>query len=351
MSEAETLFDSAVERLLLRPFRPRPGAGSLGEFYYQLATMLGAGLTVTRALDSLSERCGSWMIRRRLPRMKQHIEAGGNMAGAFGLFPEVFEPFHVAMIRAGEQAGRLDGVLHTLSAMCKRRAGLTKTFMTGLLYPVFLLHFALLTVPFVKSIQTGVPYLQAALPTIGAFYGVLFVLFGLPRMLRQFRGPALVLDELKRLVPIVSGVTRELANARFARSVEGLYSSGVRLGEALAVAGETCGDEIVRRRVERMVPLVEQGMPLSRAMAEVGGFPSFLVNMVATGEEGGQLSQMLGNAAAYQETEAETMLHRAAVILPVFIYVGVAVWIGYQVIKSYEALWSREGLEMGKVGP
>jgi type II secretory pathway component PulF len=142
-------------------------------------------------------------------------------------------------------------------------------------------------------------------------------------------------------------VSEKLAISRVARALDGLYGSGMTLAEAIPVAADACGNELVRRRVRRMAPMMAGGMPLSEAMRAVGGFPAAFVNMIATGEEGGQLSQMLANAADYYENEAETTLKRMAIVLPIIIYIFVAAYIGYGIINFYRTLFKDryEGLD------
>ena len=328
-----------LQRLVVAPLRIGPSAGTQAAFYEQLASMLRAGLTIIRALDSLAEQAGSGSVRRCIPDMMTHIRDGGDAAGAFALFPGVFDPVHVAMIRAAEQGGRLDDILEALSESCKRRSRLVKTFITAVLYPVLLLHFALFALPFIESIQGAeAPYWRLALPRFAVVYAALFLLFIVPRVLRQFAATAYLLDVVRDFVPIVSGVSEKLAVSRVARALDGLYSSGMTLAEAIPVAADACGNEIVRRRIRRMAPMMTEGMPLSEAMRAVGGFPAAFVNMIATGEEGGQLSQMLANAADYYENEAETTLKRMAVILPIIIYILVAAYIGFQIVKTWSAI-------------
>ncbi len=337
-----------LARLLVNPLRPGPPAGALGEFYNQCASMLRAGLTILRTLDSLSEQAGSGRIRRRIPAMMQQISEGGTAADAFALFPSIFDPIHVAMIRAGERAGRLDDTFETLAESCKRRSRLTKIFITAVLYPVLLLHFALFALPFIERlIGDDTPYWRLALPPFAGLYGAFLLLFLAPRVLRQFPATAYVLDVVRGLIPFVSGIAEKLALGRTARALEGLYGAGVTLGDAMPAAGDACGNEILRRKLRRMAPMIESGMTLSDAMRAVGGFPSTFVNMIATGEESGQLSGMLANAADYYEDRAETALKRAAIIIPIVFYIIVACYIGFQIVRAYTQMLSQrfEGIE------
>lgn len=341
MNDTSSSQQSLIQRLLVNPFRIGPSARAQAAFYEQLASMLRAGLTLVRALDSLSEQAGSSAITRRLPAMMRHISDGGDAAGAFGLFPNIFDPAHVAMIRAAERGGQLDETLQALAEACKRRSRLVKTFITAVTYPVLLLHFAFFALPFIERLQGGAdtpPYWRLALPRFAVFYGVLFVLFIGPRIIRQFKAASYVLDVVRSLLPLISGVSEKLAVSRMARAMDGLYGAGMTLIEALPVAADACGNEILRRRIRRMTPMMTGGMPLSEAMRAVGGFPLAFVNMLATGEEGGQLSTMLANAADYYESEAETTLKRAAVVLPVIIYICVAVYIAFHIVEAMSAM-------------
>ncbi len=340
MDESSDRQQSVPQRLLINPFRIGPSARALAGFYDQLASMLQAGLTVGRALDSLSEQAGSGGIRRRIPAMKQHISDGGDAAGAFALFPDIFDPVHVAMIRAAERGGQLDETLKTLSETCERRARLSGTFITAVIYPVLLLHFALFAIPFIESVRGGADtsYWQLAWPRFAVFYGVLFALFIGPRVLRQFGAASYALDMVRSFLPLISGVSEKLAVSRMARAIEALYGSGMTLVEALPTAADACGDELFRRDILRMVPMMTAGMPLSEAMRTVDGFPAAFVNMIATGEEGGQLSKMLANAADYYEDEAETTLKRVATVLPVIIYICVAVYIAFHIVENMSSM-------------
>jgi type II secretory pathway component PulF len=331
---------SLFDRLVVHPLTFWPTPGQLAAFYHQLAGLLEAGLTVRHALDALQEQCSSGSIRKRLPEMVACIDDGGTAGDAFAQFPTVFDPIHVAMVRAGERGGRLVGVLEGLSELCDRRAKVVKRFITAILYPFFLLHFAFLAVPFIHSIRgSDVSYWRLALPRFAAFYAITFVVLIGPRVLRQFRGTAAVLDAAKSFVPVVGTASRRLALARWARAVVGLYDAGMSMTQALPVAADTCGNELLRQRVYRMLPMVESGQPLSQAMASVGGFPSAMVALLRTGEESGQISKMLGNSAAYYENQAETAMRRVAVVLPVLIYLAVAIYIAYHIVSFYMGLY------------
>lgn len=304
--------------------------------------MLDAGLAVSRALEALSEQCTSGAIRRALPLIWAHVAEGGTTADAFALFPRLFPSVHLAMIRAAEAGGRLAETLERLSRACHRRSAVTGPFVTALVYPFLLLHLAFFAVPLIQHVlDDSRPYWRVVLAQLGVFYGVLILVVVVPRVMRVFPSTALVLDALKDCVPGWSGVASRLALSRAARTLDGLYRSGMTLAEALPEAAGASGNELVRRRVLRLAPLVRGGEALSQAMKAVGGFPLAFVNMVATGEESGRLSDMLSNTAGYYEEEAQTAVRRFAVVASVVIYVAVAATVGYQIVHAYVSVMER----------
>lgn len=341
---------SILRRLLINPFRIGPMAGTLAHFYDQFAALLRAGLPIVRVFDILEEQCGGGRIRRAILRMKQHIEDGGNIGSAFAMFSHLFGPAHVATIRAGEQAGRLTEVVEGLSVQCKQTSALVKFIIGSMLYSTFLLHMTMFVVPFVQLISHEDPkpsYLSLLLPKLGLLYGVALFLVIVPRVMKQFTTSAYVLDLLKEWVPMYAGVAEKSAIARFAATLAALYDSGITLSEALPVAADTCGNEVLRRRAHKVARLVDKGEPLTRAIETAGGFPRTLINMIATGEESGQLSEMLGNSAELYAGQARSELKRMLVVLAAVLFLSVAVYAAYEIISFYSALFKNryEGIE------
>ncbi len=352
MSNTQEQERTLLRRAFVDPFRLGPRTRTRALFYQQFASLLGAGLPVLRSLDALEDQASIGAIGRKLPSMRRHIEDGGDLSGAFEQFPHLFGPEEIAMVRAGEQAGRLEEVFERLAESYGRRARLTTLFVGGVLYPVILLHLGLLIAPFIRTIQNpDQSYLGLLLPRLGLLYGAGFLLFFVPRLARATGLGTGVLEAVRDLVPVYGGLTRKLSLARFARSLGGLYDAGAGLAEALPVAGAAGGSERLRRRAEVMARTVSDGRPLHAALKEAGGFPTAFENMVETGESSGQLGRMLAKAADYYSDEAQTALTRLIAVLPVVIYLGVAAYIGYEIVRAYADLLGRtmEGM-LGTMG-
>ena len=323
---------SIVSRLI-RSFQIPPSPRALGMFYHQLGSTLSAGLPIIRALNSITGHSGPLRIRRRLPAIVRHIEAGGNLSGALQLFPDLFEPMHIAVIKAGEQSGRIETALFSLAAACERRSKLTALCRTGLIYPLLLLNLGFLAFPFVQSLNSTRPFWQLALPPILIFYGAVLLALFVPRFIRQFPAGNLILDSIQHAIPFISGLKENLSFARFSRTFESIYGAGTSIVAALQSAGDAAGDEIVRRRANAAAALVDQGMPLSKALRNIGGFPGFFVEAVETGEEAGELSGMLAKVAERYESDADIALRRLFIIIPITVYLGVLAYMGYRIFQ------------------
>ncbi len=342
MSNTQEQQRTPVLRALAGSFRlgPRPRTRAL--FYQQFASLLGAGLPLLRSIEALEDQAGIGTIGRKLASMRRHIEDGGDLAGAFEQCPHLFGPVEIAMVRAGERAGRLEEVFARLADSYSRRGRLTTLFVGGVLYPVILLHLGLLIAPFIRTLQNPEQsYLGLLLPRLGLLYGAGFLLFFVPRLARATGVGTGLLEAVRDLIPVYGGLTRKLSLARFARTLGGLYDAGAGLAEALPVAGAAGGSERLRRRSETMARAVSEGRPLLAALNEAGGFPKPFENMVETGESSGQLGPMLGKAADYYADEAQTALTRLVAVLPIVIYLGVAAYIGYEIVRAYADLLGR----------
>jgi type II secretory pathway component PulF len=227
----------------LAALTPGLSAGALGNFYYQLAALLKAGLPIMQALRTLEEQAVSRRIRRRLPETARRIEAGGGLGNALAGFDGLFPAVHTAMLSAAEAGGRLTETLETLSELSRRRSRLLKKVITGVAYPVFLLHFAVFVLPIIERIQNpDVSYWGLVFRRLGLMYGLLAAAVVVPRLVRSRPAGAYALDWLKGLIPVWSGVTEKLALARLARSLDGLYSAGMPLAAALSNAADACGN-------------------------------------------------------------------------------------------------------------
>jgi type IV pilus assembly protein PilC len=303
-----TLFDA-----LFAPLMARVRLMELVVFYREMATLINAGMTVFRALSIMAEQTHSGRLRAILLEMLPDSERGTPLSDLMARYPTTFSDLAVAMVRAGEAGGTLDLMLSRLADYHEREQELRHQIRWKVMYlkavlVVFLLVSAVVAVC-VKSIQ-GRGSLSAP-----AFAGALLInsvpLLLILAVLAALRiGLAVSLplrrayDAIKLYVPVIGGLVRQLACARFSRALASLYSAGMQMGQALEAAAPVAGNQVMTDQIQRLIPSVQKGRPLSEALQSTGHFPSMVVQMVHVGEETGDLDGMLNKVAGYYESHA-----------------------------------------------
>lgn len=334
------------EQLTPRLFTPKIQTADLALATRQLFTLLDAGTPLTQALHAISQQAESKLMRRFLANLHSRVSEGYSLANALQRSHyRVGEDF-IATIRAGEESGHLDKVLSRLADAIEQRDQLNKKLKTALIYPILMVVVALIIVFFLmvyvvpkvvgvfENMSQELPPLTQGLLSVSGFvqnqWGWLLAIMlllwvGYKLLMRQpkwrYRLHALVmrLPGFKRFV-IFS------ATARWARTVGVLLSSGVTATDALKISAEVMTLDPMRRAVEQMVVQVKEGKRISVAMQQAGFFPPLLLNLVQTGEGGGELDTMLLKGAVHYEQAVENAATTLVSVLePVLIIVMGAV--------------------------
>lgn len=319
----------------------RISAAALALLTRQLATLVRAGMPLDEALRALGEQTGSRRLRAILADVCARISEGASLHQAMSVYPAVFPEFYCSMVAAGEAGGRLDEVLERLADYTESRRALRQSLGMALIYPailtlVSLLVLAVLLVYVVPEVvrvfrETGqtLPWLTTALIATSqtlresgwviCLAGALALLLGrflLSRTLIRARYDRLLLE-----LPFIGRINRMRHAARLTRSLAILTKSGVPLLEALRISSRMIINIPLRAAVEDAAVSVREGGLLHKALDECGWFPPLLIQMLASGEESGELDDMLARAAAHEEQELQTVLATATALFEPFIIV------------------------------
>jgi len=305
---------------------------ALANFYRQFATMLDAGLPLSRCLDALSKQSPG-RLSRAASQMRQRIDSGWTLTEAAEELPRVFSPLRVNLIRAGETSGNLEGVFLKMADAQESSSRLRKQVIGKLIYPVILLHVGVV----VPSVITGffqdarAAVLQALTILVPAYLLVIFLV-----LIRRF-GKATepsrhFLDAILYHLPVIGGVVQKVGLARFARTFESLYSAGVGLPRALVCSAEATGNTVMERRIKRAEEAVRDGEDLAVALAGTRAFSPIVNNMIATGVESGKLDSILVKLTEHAEYEAQVSIERMAKVIPGLLYACLVIWIAMQII-------------------
>ncbi|MBF0625659.1 MAG: type II secretion system inner membrane protein GspF [Magnetococcales bacterium] len=301
----------------------------------QLATLTGAGIPLEEALVTLSEQTDSRRLRGILLAVRSRVLEGHSLGDALGGFPGLFSDLYRETVAAGEHTGQLDQVLERLASHLEDSHRLNQSVRLAMLYPLIVMIFALgvsvalitYVVPQVTQVfedfDQELPLITRGLIALSDLlheHGLLLLLgvVGLGagiRLLLAREGVKRVWHRVLLRLPVAARLVRGLDTARFARTFGILTRSGVPVLEGLRIAGRVVDNRPMREAVARAAQRVREGGSLHATLAESRVFSPMVVNLIASGEAGGNLDHMLERAAEAQEREVETLVKVLAGIL------------------------------------
>lgn len=334
----------------------------------QFATLVSSGMPMLRALGTLEAQTEDKEISEAIDSVRRDVEAGASLGQAMERKPRVFDRLYRSMVRSGEQAGRLEESLDRVATHIEKMDNLRREVRSALMYPALVFTAAvgamLGIVAFIVPVFVGIfeelaaenPGEKAELPfmtkiTVGvsdAVTGYWFIVFpalglmgySLYRWRATERGRA-VIDRLKLKIPFKIGdVVQKLALARWSRTFSGSVSSGVPILQAIQITGETSGNVVVEDAMEEVYYSVKRGGSIASQIAQHDIFPPMVVNMVAVGEETGQLEDMLTKIADFYEAEVDAKVKALTSLVEPLLIVFIGGVVGFIVISMYLPIFS-----------
>jgi type IV pilus assembly protein PilC len=307
---------ASIQRL-----RQRIKPASTALFARQLSTMISAGLPLVRSLRSISRDHYDPKLGAILERVADDVQKGDSLSAALARHPQAFDEVFVSLVHTGEVSGTLDTIMDQTATYLERAESLRLRVEAALRYPVFILSFAFLIliamilkiIPMFSGIyeRFRVPLpvpTQILLTTSRVITENLLLVSALCLILvvvvwawSQTDEARLRIDQAKFKVPMFGGLMRMYAVTKFARTLSILTASGTQILYALKVMKPVPGNKVLEVGIDYVRAKVEQGSSLAKAMTETEAFPDMLVQMTATGEETGQLDQMLKRTADFYE--------------------------------------------------
>ena len=332
-----------------RSFGARRGLGKqeVADVTRELATMLGAGQDLDRALRYMQETASNARVGRVVTGLRDAVRDGSPLSVALGRYPGSFSRLHVGLVRAGEAGGKLAVALSRMADLLDRQRSLSATISSALIYPCLLLVAAVgsVTLLLTQVLPQFVPMFEqsgAKLPASTQFlidagdavsaYGlqamlvVALLLMGARAVLR-WPGPRLLTDRLLLRVPVVGKLLREVLAARFTRVLGTLLVNGVSLITALGVVRDALGNRAAIDAVDRATTSARGGGGLAQPLSETRVFPPRTIHLMRLGEENAQLGPMALRAADIHEERTRLAMQRlVALLVPaITILMGVAV--------------------------
>lgn len=294
----------------------------------QLATLIQSGIPVEECLRAVSRQNGRPALQSLLLAVRARVSEGYTLAQAMSEFPHAFPDLYRATVAAGEKSGHLDLVLEQLADYTESRYDTQRKIQGAMIYPIILTVLATLivvgllvyVVPDIvrvfDSSRQELPWLTRALIAISNFVKtvgpwLLLLLIALGFFLR----PLLKKDSVRYKLfgwqlrlPLIGRLVRGTNAARFASTLAILAKSGVPLVEALRIAAEVTSNWHIRDAIRQTAVRVTEGGSLSRALEDSGYFPPMMMQMIASGEQSGELDDMLARAAVMQDKELNNLI-------------------------------------------
>jgi general secretion pathway protein F/type IV pilus assembly protein PilC len=339
----------------------RVRSSDVGVMYGQLSDLLAADVPALRALDILVRSTVNRRLAGLLNRVREDVAAGKGLADSMALYPEVFKPLHVAMVRAGERAGFLEEVLMNLASFVERQDELRNKVLGAMVYPLLVAAVGavistlvlVVLVPMFRPLFEGIP---VPLPTrlLFAVSDVVRNLWPLVLMvtvvaaiaawgfLTSARGRRLW--EWWRLkIPVVGRATRLIAITRFCRVLGMMLANGVPLLQSLAISKDATGSLVLAESIERASESVRAGETLAEPLKTSGFFPIEILEMVAVAEESNRLEKTLQQIADTVERRTNRQVDLAVRLLEPLILVAMAAGIGFFGVALVYPIFSMAG--------
>jgi type IV pilus assembly protein PilC len=327
--------------------------------------MINAGLAMVRCLDILSEQTEDKKLQQTLIQVRRDVEGGSTLSNALSKHPTVFSTLYTSMVKAGEMGGVLDEVLERLAGFMEKDYALKKKVKSALTYPVVILIMALGIVFFLVTyiLPTFVTLfegmnLELPLPTrvlIGTTKAVRNPVILIPLIGVVVVGGVFVnryistplgkkqYDLLKLNIPVFGLLNKKVAISRFCRTLGTLLSSGVPIMQALEIVGKASGNEIIAMTVGKIRESIREGESIASPLGASGMFPPMVTQMVAVGEETGNLDAMLSKISDFYDTEVEYLLSSLTSMLEPIMIVGMGAIVGFIVVSVFLPLYQLIG--------
>ena len=334
-------------------------SNALSEFCRNLGELIGAGVTLVRALRIIADNEAlSDKEREIYNALLKQIIAGTSLSDAMETQGEAFPPLLINMFRSSETSGNLDEVALQLATYYDKDYRLMQKVKSSMTYPKILVVLIVLVVSVIMgyvipqfqalfSQMETLPFTTTVLLIISNFvktrwYILLFVIaviYLAVKLIFSIPDVKMWRDKMELHLPIIGKLRRVIYTARFARTLSSLYSSGISIMNCLQIARSTIGNTYIEKQFDRVIADIKAGENLSTAIDKVDGFTKKLSSTIMVGEETGALDTMLVSVANQMEYDSEMALNRLVAYLEPVMIVIMAIVVGFVMIAVIQPIY------------
>ena len=319
----------------------------------QLATLLKSGLPLVGSLNAMADQVENPKLTKILTQVRERVNEGSSLAGALQEFPKVFPPLYTNMIGAGEASGALELVLLRLAEYSEGQVRILNRIRSAMIYPAIMtlvciaITGILLTfvvpkfVSIFQELNQALPLPTVILISVSNFIRAWWYVIALFLVAAVFlflrykateRGRKLY-DRLMLRLPIFGRLILMGVIIRFARTLSTLLSSGVPLLKAMDIIAKVVNNSVFEEALSSAKESVTEGASLSQPLKQSAIFPPIVIHMIASGEQSGQLEDMLSKVAEIYEGEADTLASTLTSLLEPMLILFMATIVAFIVIS------------------
>lgn len=311
-------------------------------FTRQFSTMVNAGVSLVRCLNTLRDQTESEGLKKVLTQVVSDVEAGEQISDAMAKHPKVFSSVYVNMVKAGEEGGILDQIMERLATQVEKDSEIKGQVKGAMTYPAVILGitviaFLAIMIFIIPELTDIFDDLDGELPILTqviigisdalrdnfilVLIGIAVVIFGFIRFIKTERGKFLF-DKTILKMPIIGPIVQKINVARFSRTFSSLNGAGVSVIQSLEVTAGALSNTLIQQGIHQSIDGIKQGEPIADAIAATEIFPPIVNQMAAIGEETGQIDTVLNKVAEFYEKEVDRVISSlTSIIEPLLIVV------------------------------
>lgn len=325
-------------------------------FTRQFATMVQAGIPIVQSFDIVGKGHENESMRDLLMTIKQDIESGTNMSAALGKYPVYFDALYCNLVAAGEQAGILDTLLDKIATYKEKIEAIKGKIKSALFYPISIIVVAFIVTAILlifvipqfeelfKGFGAELPALTQMVINLSKvfqewwwliFGSIAGTVFAVAHIYKRSEKMQHTVDRLMLKAPVIGPVVKKATIARYARTLATMFAAGMPLVEALDSVAGAAGNRVYYDGIMAIKGDITTGMQLQAAMGATALFPNMVIQMVAIGEESGELDTMLGKVADFYEAEVDDAVAALSSLMEPLIMAFLGVVVGGLVVAMY----------------
>lgn len=353
--EVQGLSEEVAKKAKFKPRHYHISGDDLVLFCRQLATLLGAGVTILKSMDIIAKQVSSRRLYNVIRDVQKNMESGFSLHEALGKHPAVFSDLWVNLVESGEASGNLAVVLSRLASYLERKAAFNRKIISALIYPVILMVAGLgallfLTIKIIptfeelfKGFNVELPFLTRVLISISKFLKsaapliLILIIIGviLFRKYIQTKEGRKKFEQFLLSLPIFGDFFRITIIERFTSEMATLVESGVPILYSLEISERSVANLVMAEVIRKVKDEVREGKPLNQPLEKSGFFEPMAVQMIAIGEEIGELSNMFKRLNAFYQEYVDTFLTRFTTMFEPLMLLFIGAIIGTMVIGMF----------------